>query len=218
MLHMLEYWIENTPSPSWRQLVDALKAPSVGYDQLAMEIEEKYCVHEEQNLIASVTKHSDCVGPSLSEGPQKPPFGCGCGKCTFFSFVMRGCPTPIPSASSFPYLNLSGLTHDQQQELRGRLQFESREIVIRFQELVSATVQSLVARNVSKEVLLTNVMALGVFNSVYEGRSPLHYRSLSVNMASGVPQLFLSLSDFISFFNYQVIEHIIKSLGIYRRR
>ena len=210
---MLEYWIENNPSPSWRHLVDALKTPSVGYDHLAKEIEEKYCVPEEQSLIASVTKHSDCVGPPPSEGSQKPPFGCGCGKCTFFSFVTKGCPTPIPSASSFPYLNLSGLSHEQQQELKGRLQFESREIVMRFQELVTATVQSLVARNVSKEVLVTHIMALGVFNSVYEGRTPLHHRSLSVNMASSVPQLFLSLSDFISFFNYQVIEHIIKSLG-----
>ena len=31
------------PLPSWRHLVDALKAPSVGENRLAGEIEEKYC-------------------------------------------------------------------------------------------------------------------------------------------------------------------------------
>ena len=164
-----------------------------------------------ENPTASVTIYSDCTSPHPSEGSQKTPFGCGCGKCTFFSFIERGCPTPIPSASSFPYLDLSGLTHEQQQELKGKLQFESREIVIRFQELVSATIQSLVARNVSKEELLTHVMALGVFNSVYEGQSSLRHRSFT--FADNVPDIFLSLSDFFSFFNYQVIEHIIRSLG-----
>ena len=46
-------------------------------------------------------------------------FGCWCGRCTLFT--ERDCRTPIPSTSSFPYL--SGLTHEQQQELRGRLRF-----------------------------------------------------------------------------------------------
>ena len=88
------------------------------------------------------TTRSCGTSPPPSEVSQKPPFGCGCGKCTFFSFIERGCPTPIPSASSFPYLDLTGLTHEQLQELRGKLQFESQEIMIRFQELVSATIKS----------------------------------------------------------------------------
>ena len=88
-----------------------------------------------------LSKHS-----SSSNGPpasDKLPFGCGCGKCTFFSLIERGCPLPIPSASSFPYLDLSGLTHEQQQQLRGRLRFESQEIMLRFQGLVSSTILSL---------------------------------------------------------------------------
>ena len=31
----LDYWMSNEPSPSWRHLVDALKAPSVGENRLA---------------------------------------------------------------------------------------------------------------------------------------------------------------------------------------
>ena len=40
---MLDFWISNDPSPSWRCLVDAMEAPSVGEKQLAKEMERKYC-------------------------------------------------------------------------------------------------------------------------------------------------------------------------------
>ena len=136
----------------------------------------------------------DSTSPPPSEGSQKPPFGCGCGKCTFFSFIERGCPTPIPSASSFPYLNLSGLTHDQQQELRGRLQFESQEIMIRFQELVSAIIESLIKQNVSLDRLVSNVMTLGAFKPVFrEPQVPLfHYCFTELKICRHYSKGFLS--------------------------
>ena len=45
----LDYWMSNELSPSWRHIVDALRAPSVGEKRLAEEIEEKYCDLENQN-------------------------------------------------------------------------------------------------------------------------------------------------------------------------
>ena len=44
----LDYWMSNNPSPSWRLIVDALKAPSVGENRLAKEIEEECCGLEEK--------------------------------------------------------------------------------------------------------------------------------------------------------------------------
>ena len=146
---------------------------------------------------------------------EKPPFGCGCGKCTFFSFIERGCPTPIPSASSFPYLDLSGLTHEQQQELRGRLQFESQQIMIQFQELVSATIESLSIQNVSLDKLVSHVMTLGAFKPVVkEPQVPLfQYCFQKLEAADSIPKIFLVLKDYFSFFNYHIIEFIIRKLG-----
>ena len=46
---ILDYWMRNNPSPSWRHLVDALKAPSVGENRLAEEIEKRYCCPVEQS-------------------------------------------------------------------------------------------------------------------------------------------------------------------------
>ena len=158
---------------------------------------------------------NDSTSPPPSEGSQKPPFGCGCGKCTFFSFIERGCPTPSPSVSSFPYLDLSGLTHELQQELRGRLRFESQQIMIRFQELVSATIESLISQNVSLDKLVSHVMTLGAFKPEFrEPQVPLfQYCLQNLKAADTIPKTFLVLKDYFSFFNYHIIEYIIKALG-----
>ena len=166
-----------------------------------------------ENPTTSASLHSGTPPPTKE--PQKTPFGCGCGKCTFFSFIERGCPTPIPSASSFPYLNLSGLTDEQQQELRGKLWSESQEIIIRFQKLVSATFKSFQSRCVPLDELVAHVMTLGAFDPVYkETQVPLfsHYFK-QLKSADTIPKIFMVLNDYFSFFNYHIIEHIIEELG-----
>ena len=164
-----------------------------------------------------IVTEPDCnrISPPPSERSQKPPFGCGCGKCTFFNFLQNGCPTPIPSTSSFPYLNLSGLTQQQQQELEGRLRFESREIMMRFQELVSATIKSLITRNVPQDEIVSHVMTLGAFDPVFkEPQVPLfQYCFKELKTADTIPKIFLVLKDYFSFFNYDIIGHIITVLG-----
>ena len=46
----LDYWMNINSSLSWRHLVDAaLKAPSVGENRLAEEIEKKYCCPVKQS-------------------------------------------------------------------------------------------------------------------------------------------------------------------------
>ena len=157
----------------------------------------------------------DSATPSPSERSHKTPFGCGCGKCTFFTFIERGCPTPIPSISSFPYLDLNELTHEQQQDLKVRLQFESGKIMMQFQKLVSATIESLNRQNVSRDKLLSYVMTLRTLKPVFEEPQlpALHYRFKELKAAKTIYEFFLVLNDYFSFFNYHMIEHIIEGLG-----
>ena len=49
LCNTLDYWMRNTPSPSWSHIVDVLKTPRVGEKRLAQEIEEKYCGPEKQS-------------------------------------------------------------------------------------------------------------------------------------------------------------------------
>ena len=122
---------------------------------------------------------------------------------------------PIPSASSFPYLDLSGLTHEQQQELSRWLRTESRKIMIRFQELVSATIKSLQKRCVPVDELVSCVMTLGAFDPVFKGPQVpgFHNYFKELKAADTIPEVFMILNDYFSFFNYPVIEHIIEELG-----
>ena len=127
---------------------------------------------------------------------------------------------PISSASSFPYLNLSGLTKKQQQDLRGRLRFESQEIMMQFQELVSMTIESLISQNISKDKLVSHLVTLGAFKSVFkEPQMPLfQFCFQKLETADTIYKIFLILKDYFSFFNYRVIEHIIKRLGTEENR
>ena len=170
---------------------------------------------DSENPATSSAKCSNSSSPLPSEVSQKPPFGCGCGSCTLFSFIERGCPTPFSSKNTFPYLKLSGLTDEQQENLKERLRFETREIMMRFQELVSATIKSLIRRNVSVDELVPHVMTLGAFNPVLKNPPvPLFQDCLKELKAAGtISKAFMVLNEYFSFFNYDIIEHIIKELG-----
>ena len=161
------------------------------------------------------TRPNEQSSNTCQPASEKAPFGCGCDNCTFFSFIERGCPTPIPSASSFPYLDLSGLSHEQQQELRGRLQSETKEIMIRFQKLVSSTIKSFKSQNVAPDELASHVMTLGAFDPVFkEPQVPTFCHCFQeLKAADTIPKVFLVLNDYFSFFNYHIIEHVIEELG-----
>jgi len=214
MREMLKHWLDTAinPHPSWEAVVRALRSPIVNNKKVAEELESKYCapVHHVREK-----SNSNSTTPPLSKKSQKLPFGCGCYKCTFFSFIESGCPTPIPSVSSFPYLDLSGLTHKQQQELSGKLWSESQNIMIRFQELVSVTIKSFKRRCVPLDELVSHVMTLGAFDPVFkESQVPVFRLCFNeLKAADTIPKVFMILNDYFSFFNYYIIEHVIKELG-----
>ena len=87
--------------------------------------------------------------------------------------------------------------------------------MIRFQELVSATIESLIRQKVPLDVLVSHVITLGAFEPVVkEPQVPLfQYCFQKLETADTIPKIFLVLKDYFSFFNYHIIEHIIKKLG-----
>lgn len=176
-------------------------------------VEEVYYSPESDVRYIQQSRHNNSISQPASE---KLPFGCGCGNCTFFSFIERGCPKPIPSASSFPYLDLSGLTCEQQQELRGRLQFESDAITLQFQKLLSATILSIMNRRIPITELVSHIYTLRAFDFVYTEKEQVpafHHHFKDLQAANTVSEVFLVLEDYFSFFNYHILEHIITVLG-----
>ena len=87
--------------------------------------------------------------------------------------------------------------------------------MMQFQELVSKTIKSLIRQNVSLDELVSHVMTLGAFNPVFKQLQVLlfQYYFRELKTADTIPKIFLVLKDYFSFFNYDIIEHIIKVLG-----
>ena len=80
---------------------------------------------------------------------------------------------------------------------------------------MSATIKSLIRQNVPLDELVSHVMTLGAFDPVFkEPQVPLfQYCFKELKTADTIPKIFLVLKDYFSFFNYDIIEHIIKVLG-----
>ena len=141
--------------------------------------------------------------------------GVGCGNCTFLSYLENGCPNPISTTSSFPYLNMSGLTDEQQQELRSRLSVESQEIIFKFQQLFSTVYESLCERNVPVNKLVTHLFSLGALDPVSKNSQKplLQTFQQELRNAECIEDVLWVIRDYFSFFNYHVIEHIVSGLG-----
>ena len=153
--------------------------------------------------------------PSQRDRPLRPLFGCGCGKCTFYSYVKSGCPDPIPIKSSFTCLNMSGLTDGQREKLRSRLRVESQDIMFEFAKLLSKVYKSLCEQKVPLDTLVTHLLSLGAFDPVSnDSQKPLLKAvSKELQTASSIEKVLFIIRDYTSFFNYHVIEHIVDGLG-----
>ena len=153
--------------------------------------------------------------PTKNKGTRRPSFGCGCGNCTFLSYIKNGCPDPIPITSSFPCLNEGGLSCEQQKKLRSRLRVESKEIMIKFQRLFSKVYESLREQKIPVDRLVTHLLSLGAFDPVSRGAQKPVLQTFFQELwdARSIEDVLWVIKDYFSFFNYHVIEHIVDGLG-----
>ena len=126
-----------------------------------------------------------------------------------------GSPTPTSVTSSFPYLKVSRLTPEQQDVLRIRLCVESEDIIQKFGHLHSRVYESLCKQKVPVDKLVTHLLSLGAFDPVYKGSQKPALQTLFQDLqnAGNIEKVLFIIRDYISFFNYRVIEHIVNELG-----
>ncbi|MCG8620605.1 MAG: hypothetical protein MJE68_01220 [Proteobacteria bacterium] len=127
--------------------------------------------------------------------------------------------SPDPAGSkphfTFPHLNLSKMTKEQKRHLHQRLYAESMDMIQKFQDLFSATTESLKQRKISVEEIACHLVGLGPSPPAYEGLNlPKFQRKLpELTNAKTVDAAMLVIGNYCSFFNYYMIEHLIKRLG-----
>ena len=124
----------------------------------------------------------------------------------------RGSPS---TTSSFPYLNTSGLTPEQQERLKIRLCVESEDIECKFSHLHSRVYESLRERNVPVDRLVTHLLSLRAFDPVLKGSQKPALQAFSKELwnAGSIEKVLYIIRGCISFFNYHMIEHIVVELG-----
>ena len=101
-----------------------------------------------------------------------------------------------------PYLKAPGLTEAEKSALRGRLIHESHQIMLQFNKLLQSTIKSLMQKGVTPRELARTLMTLGPL--IGDQQLPL----------GSIDEMFQHLSSYISFINYDVIEHIIESFKL----
>ena len=126
-----------------------------------------------------------------------------------------GSPTPTTTTSSFPYLNTSGRTPEQQERLKIRLCVESENIERNFSHLQSRVYESLRERSVPVDRLVTHLLSLRAFDPVLKGsqKPALQTFFRELRSAGSIEDVFWVIRDYFSFFNYRVIKHIVVELG-----
>ena len=193
----------------------------------APQITKQTLFRDQEDSCTSKTKLGDIFtskSGSVSPGPststqrdrsQRPSFGCGCGNCTFLSYIENGCPDPISKNSAFPCLNVNELTCDQKRQLRSRLRVESQEIMFKFQQLFSRVYKSLCEQEVTVDTLVTHLLSLGALDPVSKkSQKPLLQTFFQeLRNAESIEDVLWVIRDYFSFFNYHVIEHIVDGLG-----
>ena len=126
-----------------------------------------------------------------------------------------GSPTPTSVTSSFPYLKVGGLTAEQQEGLSIRLCVESEDIVHKFWRLHSRVYESLREQNIPVGRLVAHLLSLHAFDPVYKDSQKPALQSFikELRSAGSIEDVLFIIRDYMSFFNYHVIEHIVDGLG-----
>lgn len=151
---------------------------------------------------------------STTERPVRPfePF-------SIASFITSVCPkTPQGTSTNkeklFPYLDVSHLSEDEQQDLEARLLNDTERMIRSFASLVYKSCESLVKQNIDPESLAVCVLVLNAFSDTAQVHSPLlKDNEKEIRSASTVRKIFLVLKGHWSFINYGILEHIITNCG-----
>ena len=196
----LSKWLKQGDSkPMWATLVSALKCPTVGFNQLSEQVQKRH--------LSSVASH---ISWDKKESGSHY-FQCPCTKCNLITYLDKGCPKT--SSSSYPYLSLNNLSKDVTEDLIQKLSDDTAKIIQCFADLLTNTCKSLEGRQVTVSKLVSVSLDLGVYKSGRNQIPLLKEDQSKLEKATSIDGAFNVLRNHMSFFNYEILGHIIKHLG-----
>lgn len=112
--------------------------------------------------------------------------------------------------AKFEYLDTSDMTEGEKQELEDRLLKETKDMKRNYARLVTSTNESLQMQEVNPKDLAISILALGIFQA---DENVLNDVGKNIRNATSIADIFLELMCYWSFFNYELLEHIIQVFG-----
>ena len=121
----------------------------------------------------------------------------------------------VNSKFSFPSIVLKNLSTAQRSQLEARLYGESNDMGFKFRALFSSTFKSLKQRNVPVLHVVQELAGLSHIQPVYsDSELPAFRKQYSaLRKATSIDDIMWVVLDYCSFFNIQILECIIESLG-----
>ncbi len=233
---LLNQWLTRTnPKPTWEAVVRALESQTVGYGQLAERIKEEHLAPEcnttqsvngqqpsngfnngdfhcsIQDSTTNSTAQSINEQESTFNGSNKEHFHCPCGKCDLLSYLDNGCPKS--NSKQYPYLELTQLDEGDKEDLLQKLSDDTANIIKRFANLLTTTGKSLKCRNIQVDELVKVALDLGAYKSNKNQLPLLDEDQQKLQQANSIDSAFIILRRHMSFFNYEILSHIIDHLG-----
>ena len=152
---------------------------------------------------------------SLDEG-HRAAFVCPyCGKCTWEQyFSAKGCPKQAQEKKVlFPHLDVTGLSEDDRIDLEHKLESQTQSMIARFARFKSDILKSLEEEQVPLKKLKHFVLSLEAFTDNIGVKLLDEEDKQKIKAAEDVSDVFITLCDYTSFFNYHIIEHIVDRFG-----
>ena len=229
---MISDWLRRAkPKPTWLALATALHVPSVNCGQLAEKVELMGRNDEQDIMEKGKSSHHQSVhlGQVASDAVvqigysenhdhgdtdaelKEPVFRCPCQSCSLDSYLDRGCPQS--RQSSFPFLDLSTLDDDNKEDLIQTLSNDTTSMLSRFSDLFNSTCESLNKRNIPTQQVARCALSIDGYESTSKKRLLLSEYTDELRSAKTNDDLFIILKPYMSFFNFELLECIIKNLG-----
>ena len=237
---LLSTWLKQK-NTTWDDLDKALKSPTVGFEELSETVQNRHLSHAHastetlENTDTPQLEGTDSQRPQCTFSPQpkstdssrpdsprmKPhhkkgketeQFQCPCGNnCDLIDYLDKKC--PVSSSSSYPYLDVNKLSDDDREDLFQRLNDDTADIIQCFADLLSSTSESLRRRHITLERLIEVSLDLGVYKSGRNQIPLLEEDQAKLKETTSFGSAFNILRDHMSFFNYELLSHIIRHLG-----
>ena len=144
---------------------------------------------------------------------RQPGFVRLCGECSSeHLFSEKGCPK-AEQKTLFPFLDVSNLGEADKIDLEHRLLSDTNKMGTKFASFTLFLEKSLKAQKIPLEDVASCVLSLPAYTEDI-GKKLLEKKDKeAIQQAESVSKMFMVLQSHISFFNYEIMEHLVKHHG-----